>query len=164
MRYRTHVVITLAIALPIMEKTDTVSLGTTSALLLGCLLPDIDERASWIGCRTLRISNFLNKIFRQKDVTHSLFFLILVLMTMGLLVSLINFNALLAIYFTFGYALHLIEDGFSKNGVRWLLPFTNKSFRFGKDFFYYTTGGPIENVIFYTSIFTLILESILLFL
>ncbi|RBP59324.1 inner membrane protein [Alkalibaculum bacchi] len=158
MQYKTHVTISLAVALPIMASTNTLSIGSVAALSLGALFPDIDEPYSWIGCRTRGISDLLNVFFGHRGITHSLLGLLLTFLTLVLMVSIINFNAVTAIFFVFGYALHLIQDSFSKSGIKWLSPLSDTKFQSGKGVFYYTTGSIVENFILFVTVVCLLIE------
>lgn len=158
MQYKTHLATSFAICLPIMATTDTLSLGTVSALALGALFPDIDEPHSWIGCRTRGISDILNTIFGHRGLTHSLFGLITVFLTIMLLITLTHFKAITGVYFMIGYALHLVEDSFSKTGIKWLLPLSDKNFQSGMGIFYYRTGRLVENLIFFSTLLILFIE------
>lgn len=158
MLYKTHLATSLALALPIMATTNTLSIGSIAALSLGLAFPDIDEPYSYIGCRTRKISNILNKIWGYKGIAHSLFGLILVSLTLGLMINIIHFNAVVGSYFILGYALHLVQDSFSKVGIRWFWPFSDYKFHSGKEIVYYTTGGKIEKLILIVSILILLLE------
>lgn len=158
MQYRTHFVTSLAVALPIMTTTETLSIGSVIALSLGAVFPDIDEPHSWIGAKTRGISDILNKIFGHRGLTHSLLGMIIAFLTIMLMVSLAHFNVILGIYFMVGYALHLIEDSFSKSGVKWLLPFSDKQYQSGLGIYYYRTGSMIENLIFFGTVLILLIE------
>lgn len=157
MQYRTHLTTSLAISLPIMGATGTLSIGSIGALALGTVFPDIDEPHSWIGSRTRGVSDVIHLIFGHRGLTHSLVGLILAFLTVLLMATLTSFNLMTGMYFVIGYGLHLIEDSFSKSGVKWLLPLTDKSFQFGNGF-YYTTGGFIENLILLGSVVILVIE------
>lgn len=148
MQFRTHLVTTLAVSVPIMGATDTLTMGTIAAVSLGALFPDIDEPYSWIGVRTRGVSDLIKGIFGHRGLTHSISGLFLVFLTMVLLVSIIEFPSVIAIYFVLGYLLHLIEDSFSKSGIKWFLPFTDKSYQSGLGVVYYKTGSMVENFIF----------------
>lgn len=140
MLFKNHLIVSTAIALPIMSATNTLTITNLIALGLGALLPDVDEPKSYIGRRTRGISDLINLIFKHRGLTHSIFF-----------VGLINFSliaigikggfAIEATYLTLGCFLHILEDSFSKSGVKWLLPLSDKSFQIG---IYYTTGGIVE--------------------
>lgn len=158
MQYKTHLTTSLAITLPIMVSTNTLTLGNIAAMSLGALFPDIDEPHSWIGCRTRGISDLLNSFFGHRGITHSLPGLTLVLLTLVLMVSILDFNASTAVYFILGYALHLVEDSFSKSGIKWLTPFSDTQFYSGMGVIYYTTGSIIENFIFLTTVIILLIE------
>lgn len=158
MQYKTHLTTSLAVALPIMAATDTLTLGSAIALGLGSVFPDIDEPYSWIGCRTRGISDLINKMFGHRGLTHSLVGIVLIFLTMVLMVGLAHFKAVLGLYFILGYALHLIGDSFSKSGVKWFLPLSDQSFQSGMGLIYYRTGSIIEKLIFFGSILILSME------
>lgn len=158
MQYRTHFATSLAVALPIMATTGTISIGSVVALGIGVAFPDIDEPHSWIGCRTRGISDILNKIFGHRGLTHSLFGVIIAFLTIALMVNLTHFRALIGLYFLIGYTLHLIEDSFSKTGVKWLLPFSERNYQSGMGVFYYRTGSIAENLILIGAVLVLVFE------
>lgn len=99
--------------------SDAVMLGST---LVGALLPDIDSSKSIIN-RYLPLK--LSYFFHHRGLTHSLLGLIIF---GGLLYWLFHglMPTILPLYLglVIGYALHLVEDGFSQAGVRWLAPFS----------------------------------------
>lgn len=158
MLYKTHLTTSLAVTLPIMAATDTLTAGTLVALGLGVSFPDIDEPHSWIGCRTRGISDLINKIFGHRGITHSLAGVILVFLTVVLMVSLTNFKAIIGLYFVFGYLLHVLEDSFSKSGVKWLTPLSEQKFQSGGGIVYYKTGSLVENFILMGSVAILVFE------
>ncbi|MGW9001809.1 metal-dependent hydrolase, partial [Streptomyces koyangensis] len=61
------------------------------------------------------------------------------------------------LYFILGYILHIVGDSFSKSGVKWLVPFSEKSFQSGMGVVWYRTGSKIENLIFLGSVLILIM-------
>ncbi|WP_260288406.1 metal-dependent hydrolase [Peribacillus aracenensis] len=158
MQYRTHFATSLVATLPIMAATDTLTIGSVLAVALGAVFPDIDEPHSWIGCRTRGISDVLNKVFGHRGITHSLAGILIVFLTIVLMVGLTNFKAIIGLYFILGYILHIVEDSFSKSGVKWLTPLSDQSFQSGMGVVWYRTGSMVENFIFLGSISILILE------
>ncbi len=158
MQYRTHFTTSLAVGLPIMVATNSLSIGSIAALGLGAVFPDIDEPHSWIGSRTRGLSDLIKGIFGHRGITHSIVGLILGFLTVILMTSIINFNILTGLFFVLGYGLHLIEDSFSKSGIKWLIPLTDKKFQSGLGVFYYTTGGIVENFILLGSVIILVIE------
>lgn len=158
MQYRTHLATTLAVSLPIMTNTGNVNVVSVIALGLGAMFPDIDEPHSWIGSRTRGLSDVIKLFFGHRGITHSLFGLFLAFMTVILLITLTPFKIMTGVFFLIGYALHLIEDSFSKSGVKWFIPFTDKAYQSGKGIVYYKTGGLIENLIFLITVFVLVMQ------
>ncbi|MDM5335769.1 metal-dependent hydrolase [Fictibacillus enclensis] len=158
MQYRTHLATSLVVSLPIMAATDTLTVASITAVGLGAVFPDIDEPHSWIGCRTRGISDFLNKVFGHRGITHSLLGILIVFLTIVLMVNLSEFRALTGLFFLLGYALHIIEDSFSKSGVKWFVPFSDQKFQSGMGMVWYRTGSFIENLIFLGSVAVIILQ------
>ncbi|WMX58529.1 metal-dependent hydrolase [Peribacillus sp. R9-11] len=158
MQYRTHFTTSLVVALPIMAATNTLTIGSVLAVGLGAVFPDIDEPHSWIGCRTRGISDVLNKVFGHRGITHSLAGIFVVFLTVALMIGLTDFKAIIGLYFILGYILHIVEDSFSKSGVKWLIPLSEHSFQSGMGVVWYRTGSIVENFIFLGSILILILQ------
>lgn len=158
MQYRTHLATSLAVTLPIMASNEIMSVGGLIALGLGALFPDVDEPHSWIGCRTRGVSDFINLAFGHRGLTHSLSGITLTFLTIVLMVNLTPLPAHIGIFFIIGYALHLIEDSFSKSGIKWLLPLSDKKYQSGMGIVYYKTGGMAENIILIVTVFILIIE------
>ena len=158
LQFRTHLVTTLAVTVPIMSATDTLTIGTIAAVSLGALFPDIDEPHSWSGVRTRGVSDIIKGLFGHRGMTHSISGVFLVFLTMVLLVGIIGFPTVIATYFILGYLLHLIEDSFSKSGIKWFLPFSNKSYQSGLGIVYYKTGSMVENLILLGAAIMLIVQ------
>lgn len=158
MQYKTHLSTSLVVALPVMSATDTLTIGTVLAVGLGAVFPDIDEPHSWIGSRTRGISDFIKGFFGHRGLTHSLMGLFIVFLTMVLMVSFTPFSPIIGLYFILGYLLHLVGDSFSKSGVKWLLPFSDKAFQSGLGIVYYRTGFLAERIIFIVSMLLLVAQ------
>ncbi|MBO0481521.1 metal-dependent hydrolase [Candidatus Enterococcus courvalinii] len=142
MMYKNHLLVSNAVAIPIMGFTDSLTVSSVVALSLGALLPDIDEPESFIGRRTRGLSDLLKIVFGHRGITHSLVFIVFV----GLLIiptaSKIGFVSF-GIWFTVGVFLHIFEDSFSNGGVNWLLPISEKTYHLP----IYSTGSLIEFMI-----------------
>lgn len=76
--------------------------------VLGSLFPDIDSAKSIIG-RKVKIISFL---FKHRGFFHSVFALILFSLLLGLL-----FKPVSGVVFALGFALHLIMDAVTKEGI-----------------------------------------------
>ncbi|PFR46284.1 hypothetical protein COK29_31030, partial [Bacillus cereus] len=72
MQFRTHLTTSLAVALPVLAVTDTLTITNITAVCLGALLPDIDEPNSFIGQRTRGVSDLIHAVFDHRGMTHSL--------------------------------------------------------------------------------------------
>lgn len=152
MQFQTHITSGLAIAIPLLNYSDELSAINVMAFSLGVVFPDIDEPNSFIGKRTKGVSHLMNLFFGHRGITHSLFAFIFIGLLSYFAISLLSFVPTIpVVLFVLGYLTHLIQDSFSKSGVKWLLPFSSRSFQSGLDIIYYTTGGLAEYTIFFAS-------------
>lgn len=152
MLYRTHLVTSACISIPILQATNELNYLTLAGVCLGALLPDLDEPKSFIGEKIPIIPSIIKSIFDHRGITHSL----LAVGCVFLIAFIIKKPILFSI--TLGYFLHLIEDNFSVSGIKWLIPFSNKSFKIPISFFTYRTGSLKEYLIFFAVSVILFLE------
>ncbi|MGX7328204.1 metal-dependent hydrolase [Enterococcus bulliens] len=142
MLYTNHLLVSNAIALPIMAQTNTLNVTNVLLLNLGVLLPDIDEPHSVIGQRTLGLSNVIKAVFGHRGLTHTIFFPLALFFISALIT--VKFDALTLSYcLAFGATLHILEDSFSRNGVYWLKPLSKFKYHIPL----YTTGGAVEKTL-----------------
>lgn len=158
MQYKTHLTTSFAVCLPVLASTGTLTVGNVIAVGIGALLPDIDEPHSWIGRRTRGVSDLIHFVFGHRGVTHSLFGILLVLIPILFAVGVTPLPFITGMCVVAGYCLHLIEDSFSKGGIKWLLPLSNKRFQSGFNVIYYSLGGIVEKGILILSTIILVLE------
>lgn len=142
MLYKNHLLVSNAVAIPLMEMTDTLTIGGVLALSLGVLIPDIDKPKSYIGRRTRGVSDIVGGVFGHRGLTHSLTFVVFIGMVVIPLTSSLGI-ASIGQWFTIGVFLHILEDSFSNRGVSWLLPLSKKKYHVPL----YTTGGLFESLI-----------------
>lgn len=159
MEYKTHLISTIVVGLPVMASGGQVELLNIGMLGLGSLLPDIDHPQSFLGQRNKLASGLTNKTFGHRKATHSLVALVVVFWLMSVLAS--NYLTSRGVYtpfwLTFGYFCHLIEDSFSQEGVNWLWPKKRKTKHSGK-FVSYKTGSLAEYLVFGLMICLLLIE------
>lgn len=147
MLYRTHIVTSLALGTALVVATDyRYTVDLVAGLMIGSVLPDIDEPNSFIGRRSLGFSSFIKQLFGHRGFTHSLTCWIILT-----ILSLLYTNPF-TIGLSLGYLFHIIGDLFSTSGLRLFLPFSDKRI---KTFITYQTGGTRERVILYLCIFIL---------
>lgn len=158
MKYKTHLTTSLAVALPVLASTGNLTVGNVIAVSFGALLPDIDEQHSWIGRRTRGVSDLMNTVFGHRGITHSLFGLVLVLIPILFAVGMTPLSFTNGMCIFAGYFLHLVEDSFSKKGIKWLLPLSNKNFQSGFNVFYYSYNGIAEKLILMISTIVVVYE------
>ena len=144
MLYRTHVVSSLAVGTALVVATDyPYTADLVAGLMIGSVLPDIDEPNSFIGRRSFGLSKLINRLFGHRGFTHSLTCWIMLA-----ILSLLYSNTF-TISISLGYLFHLMGDLFSTSGLRLFLPFSEKRV---KMFITYQTGGTREKMIFYLCI------------
>jgi membrane-bound metal-dependent hydrolase YbcI (DUF457 family) len=106
--------------------------------LIATLIPDVDSKNSFIG--KIKIFRPINLFTKHRGIFHSFLFLFF----LCILFSLFAKEFLIA--FAFGYALHLLLDSLTLQGIRFLYPF-NLKIR-GK----IKTGGVFETILFFFSL------------
>ena len=116
MRWETHVLFAIFIGVVgVREGYFETSFVLLVGLLLGAFLPDIDNVRSQIGWRTRPVSDFFQKFFGHRGVTHSFtgFFGFVVLIG---LISIAVARELFLPFF-FGYLSHILMDGLTPMGL-----------------------------------------------
>lgn len=89
-------------------------------VLLGALLPDIDQPNSRISSKIPVIPNIINFFSKHRGIFHTLFLAVLI---PGIIWYFAGRNYGIAIFA--GYLSHLIIDGFTKSGINFLHPLSN---------------------------------------
>ena len=97
-------------------------------IVLGSTLPDIDYPYSYIGQVFSPISEFINKKFGHRSITHSLYWALL----LGVL-TLVSTPKLLTLFI--GYTSHILLDLFTNQGVKLIYPY---------NFTFVLFDGPVE--------------------
>lgn len=87
--------------------------------LIATYLPDADSRYSKIGYR--KIARVLQWFTKHRGMIHSFTFLI------SITLLLVLFFPVIALGFFLGYSLHLLADGFTKEGIRPFYPWKKRS-------------------------------------
>lgn len=120
----------------LLQQPQQVNLWVTGGLVMGtavgALAPDIDSPSSK-GSKIIRVP--LYKYLRHRGMTHSLlawglftgltYLLMALFMDMSLIFDpMTHFVFNIWIGLVAGYGLHLVEDSFSLDGIRWLAPFS----------------------------------------
>jgi len=121
----THTLISLAVARAL-GLIGIKSYVGIAVIIFFSLLPDIDMPYSELGKIFFPISRLLYRYFGHRNITHSAFFMTIVL-----------FPMLFTNYFLLAFLsliLHLIADSLTYTGIPWLWPY-DKNFNF--------LGGPI---------------------
>jgi inner membrane protein len=103
---------------------------------LGALLPDVDHHNAPISLWLFPIHRFVAKRWSHRTMTHSLIFMAVATLFVGLL----SRNLLLMLGLGVGLLSHLVLDLFNPTGVPLLYPFKENKFRIAK----ITTGNALE--------------------
>ncbi|WEV56356.1 metal-dependent hydrolase [Ligilactobacillus acidipiscis] len=166
MEYKTHLVSTVVVGLPVMASGGQVDVLNMGMLVLGSLLPDIDHPQSFLGKRNKIASGLTNKAFGHRKATHSLAALVLVYWLMSVIAAhyLTSRGIYTPFWLTFGYLCHLLEDSFSRDGVNWLWPKKRKATHGAHQVVFYKTGGLGEYLVLGLMICLLVIEIRLLWI
>lgn len=107
------------------------TLASGIALALGALIPDLDSPGSFLS-RVLPLPQFIRRRLTHRSLLHSLLglglmTLVLVLLLRGLTVLGTTIGVTLphvpVSFFVVGYISHLVADGFTVRGVKFLFPY-----------------------------------------
>ncbi len=143
MRYYSHLATAAAGAVFLSESPLPVFSGEIGAaagagILIGAVLPDIDETRSWLGRRAKPLSFIIKFLFGHRGITHS--GIVFFLAVYGFLQMDQPFFAGIC----FGIAAHITADLFSYGGVPLFYPFRKKRTSLPL----YKTGSIIETMLF----------------
>lgn len=138
MMFFTHTAFSLYVGLFLMEKFSNRYLFL-ALLLIGSLLPDLDNPYSKLGRKIRPISTFIKFVFGHRGIFHSVIPAALILFLFYYVFGLKLIGAALSI----GFVLHLIIDGLTKEGINYLYPFAK--FRISG---FIKTGGFFEWILF----------------
>lgn len=150
MEYKTHIVTSMTFAVPMLSVTDELTMINLGAVVLGSLFPDIDHPRSYVGQKAKIVSRVTNKTFGHRGATHSLLALAIIYIMGNVFVQtyLAASLAYVPFWFAWGYLLHLLEDGFSRDGIRFFWPLQKKPWHLGGKFLRYKTSSLSEHIFF----------------
>lgn len=138
LRYSSHVIVSLCLGAAAAAHTELpFTAAYTSGLVIGSLLPDIDEPSSYVGRRSFGVAAKVKEAFGHRGMTHSL-------VVWGVMVALVwrQSASPLVVGFVLGYLFHIIEDFFSVQGVPLFWPLSSKRWKVPL----YRTGKGMEKV------------------
>jgi len=104
-----------------------------AALILfffGVLTPDIDTTRSTVGRGMWPLSAIANTAFAHRGMIHSLIGAMMFGWIVFGVVYLINQPGILAIWYFLGYMAHLVADSFTRRGVSWAAPISERRLKF----------------------------------
>lgn len=104
--------------------------GYTLTCTISSLFSDLDSPMSKLGRTTPMISKFCNKMFGHRGLFHTPCFLFLSwLCYFNLSKNIYESNTFWVMYgFSVGFLCHMIQDLFTKGGIKLLYPFSKKRF------------------------------------
>ncbi len=131
MHFRTHILVGIIFFLALRETFPYVAESGQGnqllfflVVLLGSILPDIDETKSTITKWSGLPGKTVAVLFRHRGIWHSLFFAALA----ALLVTM-SWNGYYAVALFAGYVSHLFADLFTRGGVQLFYPFSDFKIR-----------------------------------
>ncbi|KPC97989.1 Inner membrane protein YdjM [Geobacillus sp. BCO2] len=114
MRYSSHVIASLCLGAAVSAHTTLpFTAAYTAGLVIGSLLPDIDEPSSYVGRRSFGVSDKIKEAFGHRGMTHSL-------IAWGVLAALVwrDSASPFAMGLVLGYLFHIVEDFFPSRECR----------------------------------------------
>jgi inner membrane protein len=127
MTVKSHVLLSfmplvVAIKQHILPLDDTeIIIDASIGTFVGAVLPDVDEKNSYIGKKLKFVSNFLKLLkIKHRTFTHSFLFSLIILL-FGIFHPVFYFIA-------FGTFMHIIEDFLTDGGVPLFYPLSKKKF------------------------------------
>lgn len=139
MQGNTHIVGGITASLAFAQFSNDNPLVLVGAGVIGALLPDICHRGSKIGRTFPIIAKLVNTVFGHRSFTHSLLFLLLVMLVLH---TLIPYRAI-SIGVIVGMASHIVLDMCTKKGVKLFFP-ASVSIRFPLTT---KTGSKVEGIV-----------------
>lgn len=139
MQGNTHIVGGITASLAFAQFSNDNPLILVGAGVIGALLPDICHRGSKIGRTFPIIAKLVNTVFGHRSFTHSLLFLLLVMLILN---TLIPYRAI-SIGVIVGMASHIVLDMCTKKGVKLFFP-ASVSIRFPLTT---KTGSKVEGIV-----------------
>ncbi len=134
-------------------------------LVVGSLLPDIEESHSYIGRKAVWLSSRLNKAIGHRKITHRITVYIPIFF-ISYYMSL-NSNSYVYIFligFSLGSILHSLEDCLTDGGVSEAMKPFIKNFVLLKREWRFNTNGKFENFIYYPIISIIFLTEVAFYL
>ncbi|TPR40650.1 metal-dependent hydrolase [Apilactobacillus micheneri] len=170
---RTHIALSEAITLGFIniEHQSLLISGTEIiGIWIGAQLPDIDQKQTKIN-KKVGLAAKPMTWWGHRTWSHTIWIIALLFFISYYLSSndylngqfLFDNSFLKLLYYgvSFGTLLHIIEDSFSIEGVRWFYPFDKNVNVRKKGFFRYKVGGKKENLILFISILIIIFNLII---
>ena len=128
-------------------------------LYFGIIFPDIDEPESYIGRKTVFISDIIKRLFGHRGFTHSSIFMLLLSVILGIIYTVLYYSNYLSLtcYYTgiffyiptffLGMLLHSFGDMHTKSGIKLFYPISKKSYWLLPKSLRFKTFSSLENYI-----------------
>ena len=134
-------------------------------LVVGSLLPDIEESHSYIGRKAVWLSSRLNKAIGHRKITHRItVYLPILFISYYMSLNSNNFFYIFLIGFSLGSILHSLEDCLTDGGVSEAMKPFIKNFVLLKREWRFNTNGKFENFIYYPIISIIFLTEVAFYL
>ena len=133
-------------------------------LVIGSLLPDIEESNSVVGRKVPLLSEWLNKSIGHRTHTHNILIYILIfLFAYYKSLHSSEFIFILLIGFSLGSILHILEDCLTNSGVRGAMNPIIQNFVILKEKYRFNTDGKFENFVYYPIISIILISEAAIF-
>ncbi len=146
---RTHIMSAVSLTVPLLTTMPIeVHFSFVTAVVLGSLFPDLDEKGSFLSRRVYVVSLLISQFTEHRGITHTLlalpiyFFIAFVVMHLG--GASLFFSTIIALGFMIGCLIHLLMDSATRSGVAIFLPFSKKRYYILSKSYRVFTGGKLE--------------------
>ena len=133
-------------------------------LVVGSLLPDIEESNSVVGRQVPLLSEWLNKKIGHRTYTHNiLIYLVIFLFAYYQSLTGSQFIYVFLIGFSLGSMLHSLEDCLTNSGVSGAMKPLLNNFVILKEKYRFNTDGKFENFVYYPIISIILISEAAIF-
>ena len=133
-------------------------------LVVGSLLPDIEESNSVVGRQFPLLSDWLNKKIGHRTYTHNiLIYLVIFVFAYYQSLTSSHFIYVFLIGFSLGSILHTLEDCLTNSGVSGAMKPLLDNFVILKEKYRFNTDGKFENFVYYPIISIILISEAAIF-
>lgn len=127
---KAHITLGMATAVSMCFIMDNVSsmegIGFIASTTIGAIFPDIDTKQSKISYKMPIVSFFTRLIVGHRGIIHTPIFLIAAIAVGTICGFIVPVPYFVILGFSMGFMLHLIQDSFTRRGIKWLYPIVDR--------------------------------------